>query len=141
MSAAKTWFKDITYGNKITVVLRIVLGAVFVLSSIGKIINPQDFSDIVRRYNIISELLVPYVAIVLPFVELLTGLLLVVGYKIKASALIVNVLLIAFIVFIIINMFRGETFECGCLDLEKFGIFLNKRKSENTFGMLESTFE
>lgn len=122
MNAIKEFFYDIAYGNGITTAIRILLGILFIYSGIFKVIDPQNFGRIIIMYNIIPEILVPYAALIFPFLELLLGILLFFGFRIKAASFMNILLMLFFIVIISINVVRGVTFECGCFELSRFGI-------------------
>ncbi|MFC1671253.1 MauE/DoxX family redox-associated membrane protein [Spirochaetota bacterium] len=122
MSLLKKTIKDISYGNRITAAIRIVMGLLFVFSGFFKVIDPEAFSKIIIMYDIIPLVLVPYCAIVVPVLELLLGILLVAGYKVKASAFISMILMIMFSIFIAINIYRGASFDCGCFELNRLGL-------------------
>ena len=53
-------------------------------------------------------------AIILPWIELICGILLVIGLYRRGSILLLNMLLITFFVAITINLFRGSEIGCGC---------------------------
>jgi hypothetical protein len=55
-------------------------------------------------------------AVILPWIELVTGLFLITGFKSKASVSVIGLLLIIFEVIILINMYRGAPITCGCYD-------------------------
>lgn len=122
MSKIGNAINSLVYGNSITTVLRIFMGLLFIYSGLFKAINPDNFSKVIILYDVLPENLIPYAAIIFPYLELLTGLLLLVGYKIKASVLVSVIVMIFLITIVSINIHRGKTFACGCFDLEKLGI-------------------
>ncbi len=98
---------------------RWLVGWVFIVSSINKIGAPADFAKIIYGYYLFPAATINLIAIILPFVELFTGLALIVGYLPRAAALIVSGMLIAFIVAVSINLARGHQFDCGCFSLSQ----------------------
>ena len=94
--------------------LRVILGLIFIYSGIIKIIDTSGFSNSIYNYKLLPDFLINLLAIILPWIELITGLLLLLGITIKENALIINTLLIIFILAIIINLFRGLDINCGC---------------------------
>jgi putative oxidoreductase len=54
------------------------------------------------------------VAAVLPWVETLCGLLLVVGYRVKAAACIVIIMNLVFMTALVSTIIRGLDVDCGC---------------------------
>ncbi len=110
------------YGNLLTTAVRIFLGVLFLFSGIIKIVDPEGFALVVARYDILPGALVPYAAVLVPALEAAVGFLLVIGYRVRASALIGIALMAAFSVFIGINIARGRRFDCGCFGLERLGL-------------------
>lgn len=94
--------------------LRIILGCIFLWASYDKILEPESFLVIVSNYRILPDVLANPVAFVLPWVEAVCGIMLVTGYMVKGSALIVNLLMIIFILALLISSFRGIDISCGC---------------------------
>ena len=106
--------KKILSNQYLLILFRTILGLVFIYSGFVKIIDTSGFSNSIYNYKLMPDLLINYLAIVLPWIELITGLLLILGITIKESALIINSLLIVFITAIVINLFRGLDINCGC---------------------------
>ena len=125
----KALINDFFYGNRITAVIRIILGLTFVLSGISKAIDISAFSKVIMNYGIIPNWLAPYPAIVLPFVEIIVGINLIVGYKIKASSLISILLMVFFIFIISYALGTGKDFDCGCFNFSKLGFAFTEKLS------------
>lgn len=125
----KNYCKDTVYGNQLTSVIRIILALLMLFSGFFKIIDIDAFSKVVEQYNIIPQNFVPYAALFVPLLEFVIGLLLLAGYKIKAASLLGMGLMLMFSVFIAINVWRGEAFECGCFELHRLGIGIDESVS------------
>lgn len=106
--------KKIISNQYLLFLFRVILGLIFIYSGIIKIIDTQGFSNSIYNYKLLPDLLINFLAVILPWIELITGLLLLLGITIKENALIINALLIIFIIAIIINLFRGLDINCGC---------------------------
>lgn len=113
---------SIMYGNTVTLVLRIFIGLLFIYSGFFKILNLENFGNIIIQYDIAPLILVPYAAVIMPFLEFILGILLLSGYRVKSASFISIVLMLFFIVIISINVVRGNVFDCGCFELDQFGI-------------------
>ena len=95
-------------------VLRIVLGCVFIYASLDKINHPDLFAEAVYNYQLLPEITVNLVALSLPWLELLSGSLLVLGVWMEGSILILSGLMVVFIAALGINLARGLDVHCGC---------------------------
>ncbi|MGD8878537.1 MAG: MauE/DoxX family redox-associated membrane protein [Syntrophobacterales bacterium] len=95
-------------------VLRIVLGSVFIYASLDKIRHPDLFAEAVYNYQLLPDVTVNLVAILLPWLELLSGSLLVLGLWMEGSILILSGLMVVFIGALGINLARGLDVHCGC---------------------------
>jgi len=98
---------------------RFILGGIFIYASIDKISNPNAFAEIVYDYKLLPDILIYFVALVLPWIEMVTGLFLVLGVFTKTSSIILSSLLFAFIVAFTINEIRGFNLSCGCFSTGK----------------------
>ena len=96
------------------IIIRIILGSIFVYASYDKILDPGKFARDIANYHIIPFGLENSIAIILPWLELLIGFGLIVGIMVDGSAVISGGLLMIFIVFILQAILRGFNTECGC---------------------------
>jgi len=105
---------------RVQLVLRLVLGAFFVYASLDKIWSPAAFAKIVYQWQIAGPVPSNLVAVTLPWVELLAGLLLLAGVWKRESALVIALMLVVFIVSAGSVMARGIDVEnCGCVSVAK----------------------
>ena len=93
---------------------RIVLGGVFIYASLDKIRHPELFAEAVYNYQLSPEVAVNLVALCLPWLELFSGGLLVLGVWVRGSSLILSGLMIVFLGALGINLARGLDIHCGC---------------------------
>jgi|TARA_B100000678_G_C17921449_1_gene387524 uncharacterized membrane protein YphA (DoxX/SURF4 family) len=108
------------------VITRIILGAVFLWASFGKILEPGDFARSISNYHIVPFGIENIIALILPWLELLIGMGLILGIMVDGSVQISAILLIMFILMIGQAMLRGFNIECGCGLKEGEMIGLNK---------------
>ena len=107
------------FTNKYFVVIaRVVLGAIFVYASFDKMANPEAFLKAIHNYKILPVQLENPLAIFLPWMELITGLLLIVGKWQKACLLIYNILMIIFVIALSQALIRGLDISCGCFSVD-----------------------
>jgi uncharacterized membrane protein YphA (DoxX/SURF4 family) len=102
-------------------IARWILGITFIYASYHKIISPGDFAKIIYGYDLLPDVLINLIAIILPFVELFSGLALILGIYPVSAVLIVNGMLLTFIIALSINLVRGHEFDCGCFSFGKTG--------------------
>ena len=97
---------------------RIVVGLVFLLYGLDKITHPDDFARAIANYRLLPEALVNVVAVTLPWVECVCGMLLLAGQWVRSAALVSAFLLGVFVVAVSITLARGLDIACGCLDAD-----------------------
>lgn len=100
--------------NFATLLLRLIVAAVFVLAALPKIEDPQAFANSIANYRICPAPLVLWTAIMLPWLELVAGLGLLVPALRRSSGLIISILLILFIGLHCSAWIRGLEISCGC---------------------------
>ena len=102
-------------GNSwIELAARWFLGATFIYASYSKILAPAVFAKIIYGYDLFPGVLINLIAIIIPFVELVAGLALIIGFYPRSTALVINAMLLVFIISLSINIIRGHEFDCGC---------------------------
>jgi hypothetical protein len=90
------------------------LGLVFVAAALFKIADPAAFAFSIARLRIAPIVLVGPLAILLPWVELVTGLALFIPRLQIAACRLAIALLIGFTAILAIAHFRGTAAACGC---------------------------
>ena len=113
--------QSIKNNSWIELTARWVLGLTFIYASFHKIISPADFAKIVYGYDLFPESAINLIAIVIPFLELIAGFALIIGFYPSSAAIIINGLLLAFITVLAINLIRGHEFNCGCFSAGQSG--------------------
>ena len=100
---------------------RFLLGGVFIAASVDKILNPGAFADILYSYNLIPDVAIHPMALWLPWIEMIAGILLIAGVWIRANTVILGGMLMVFIIALSINAFRGYNIDCGCFSTAGHG--------------------
>jgi len=96
---------------------RILLGLIFIVASFEKIERPWDFGRAIHVYEILVgplAYLISPMAIIMPVLEIVTGILLVINRLVRPSALIILAMNVVFIIAIASVMLRGMDIDCGC---------------------------
>jgi uncharacterized membrane protein YphA (DoxX/SURF4 family) len=98
----------------LSIVVRLGLAAVFLVSGALKVIDPAQTRIAVRAYEMLPPGLVGPVATVLPLVELVLGTLLVAGAFTRWAALASVLLLVVLMTGVTQAWARGLSIDCGC---------------------------
>jgi len=93
---------------------RVILGGIFIYAAAGKILYPAEFSEAVTNYQLVPVMFTNLVAIILPWVELVAGLLLINGFRTQSGNLIIFLLICIFSFGAFSALIRGLDINCGC---------------------------
>jgi len=99
--------------------VRLVLGVVFIVAGLDKILHPLAFAKSIDNYQILPVTLLNLAAIILPWIELVLGSILAAGVWLPGAVVLVNLLLAAFLAALIFNVARGLNVDCGCFTQSK----------------------
>jgi putative oxidoreductase len=94
--------------------MRFYLAYVFIIACLHKIAHPEMFAVDVATYSILPLELINIMAISLPWIELVAGVMLVLGLRSRAAALMVVGMMIMFIVALLMALYQGLDMSCGC---------------------------
>jgi putative oxidoreductase len=99
-------------------VLRLVLGAIFLYAAWTKLRQSYlIFAMSIDAYQLLPEWAVLTVARVLPWFELIVGILLLIGYKLRWASAAGTALLVMFFALMLRSYIKGEGIDCGCFGL------------------------
>ncbi len=93
---------------------RLILGVIFIYASYDKILHPKAFAEIIYNYQILPDSLINLTAIFLPWLEMLMGLFLIIGFWMPGTVVWCNILLGVYIGALCFNLARGLDIHCGC---------------------------
>ena len=111
-----------TYGW-ITFPLRLALGGLFVFAGVNKLMDPRGFAWSVNAFQLLPEHadhMVKLIAFAVPWTEVIAGAFLILGLWARSAALVIGLMLAAFIVGISSVLMRGLNVECGCFGKFEF---------------------
>jgi putative oxidoreductase len=94
--------------------MRWYLGYVFIAACLHKIAHPGAFAVDVATYDILPLSLTNLMAIILPWMELFAGVMLIIGLRARAAALMVLGMMLMFIAALALALHAGLDMSCGC---------------------------
>jgi len=95
-------------------IIRLYVALVFILSGLDKINDLAAFSDAIENYRLLPLELVNIVAIIIPWIEVVTGAMLLLGVFIKENSIIIFSILSIFTIAIFLAVLKGLNINCGC---------------------------
>lgn len=109
MSSRRTWAWDL-----VGLAARLLLAAVYFVSGIAKAADPAQTRVAVKAYQLLSPDVAEMVASVLPYLEIATGLILLVGLATRIGAVLSALMMVGFLIGVISAATRGLNIDCGC---------------------------
>jgi putative oxidoreductase len=106
--------KKILNNPILSLIARLIIGVVFIYAAIGKIADPHLFAKEISNYGIVMDWSLNLMALILPWIELIIGIFLILGLRLKASAAMAGFLYLIFIAAISMAMLSGKDINCGC---------------------------
>ena len=98
----------------ISLVARLTLGGVLLLAGYLKFDELDKSQMAVRAYEMLPVSLANFIGIVLPFAEILMGVLLILGAGTRVMGLLGALLMLVFVIGISQAWARGLSIDCGC---------------------------
>ena len=123
----------------LTIRVQIALGLIFVVAALPKIVDPPSFAHVIYNYKIMPWALVNPMALIMPWIELLSGLALILGIWKGTARTIIGILLLTFIAAISINLVRGNAIDCGCFDVSAANKTTEERLADMRFVILRDS--
>jgi uncharacterized membrane protein YphA (DoxX/SURF4 family) len=98
-------------------VLRLGLACCFIYAGFIKLLDPLAFAHAIAQYDLISEGLLPLVAVGLPALELLAGVGLI--FEVRGSLTTIALLLLIFLAILGYAIWHNLAIDCGCFTLDE----------------------
>lgn len=98
----------------VAVAARLVLGGVWIGAGVAKVTALDESVRAVRAYRLLPDVIAQPVGAGLPLVEIVLGVLLLVGLGVRTSAIVSALLMAAFVIGISSAWARGLRIDCGC---------------------------
>ncbi len=103
-----------TIGGVVVLVVRVVLGAIFLIAGASKVGHAAEFAQQIAAFRLLPQPTIAPMALLLPFLEMLLGGYLVIGLFTRVAAWVAAGLLLVFDGAIASAVVRGMTLSCGC---------------------------
>jgi uncharacterized membrane protein YphA (DoxX/SURF4 family) len=103
-----------TIVDHLVLVLRLVLGGIFIVAGASKIGHGAEFAAQIAGFRILPQPVIAPMALALPFLEVLLGGYLILGLFTRTAGWIAVLLLALFDGAIASAVVRGMTVSCGC---------------------------
>jgi len=97
---------------------RCILAGIFLYTGYIKIRSPLQFAAVLSGYQLFPDSLILPMADYFPWIEIVLGVLLLIGWKIRYVAVAACALLASFLTVLTITYFRGIEANCGCFSFE-----------------------
>jgi putative oxidoreductase len=96
------------------ILVRVTVGALFVFAGATKAYDPGAFAIEIQRYQLVPWIVAALVSVYLPWLEMLSGALLLLKRFERGALLLTTLLLLIFTLALASAMFRGLSIDCGC---------------------------
>jgi putative oxidoreductase len=106
----------IGFQSALITTLRLLLGALFIMSGGEKLLDLKYFGLVIAEYQILPSLLIPAAALFFSLCELVCGTMLLIDLYSRVSSSIMLIMMVIFIVAITNNVIRGIDHDCGCME-------------------------
>ncbi len=107
------WIRFFTH-PLVALVFRLYLGGLFIYASLYKINYTSEFAETIASYQLVPYWGVNLLAVILPWIELISGILLIIGIRTRTVSAVIGCLLILFTLGILYNLALGSEISCGC---------------------------
>ncbi len=111
MIARATWLAAHPY---LALALRLYIAGLFIHAGMNKINYTAEFAETIASYRMAPYWAVNFMAVVMPWIELICGILLVCGVRVRSTIVVAGALLMMFTAGILVNLLRNAPISCGC---------------------------
>lgn len=93
---------------------RLYIAGLFVYAAMYKINYTSEFAESIASYQIVPFWGVNIMAVALPWIELLSGILLIAGIRVRSVMIVIIGLFFMFTLGVIVTLIRDAPISCGC---------------------------
>ncbi len=115
-TAPAPWYRSERVLDVVGLAARLFLGVVLVWAGFAKVGRPLTSQRAVQAYDLpfLSMDVAGWIGLALPFLEIVLGVLLVLGLFTRPAAIVGTLLMVVFVIGISQAWARGLTIDCGC---------------------------
>ena len=121
------------------IALRLTFGGLLIAACVDKIIHPLEFAQAVENYQVFGERFARWVAVWLPYLELIVGIFLILGIWYDAAVILNFIMMAVFFIAITQAYVRGLDINCGCFSADG-GTKIDLPKLSYNFLLLAGSF-
>ncbi|WP_419660190.1 DoxX family protein [Desulfosarcina variabilis str. Montpellier] len=107
-------FKRMLTHPLVALILRLYLAGLFIYAGMVKINYTAEFAETIASYRMVPHWAVNAMAVAMPWVELVSGILLLCGIRVRSAIVVIGTLLIMFTAGIAVNLIWKAPIDCGC---------------------------
>jgi uncharacterized membrane protein YphA (DoxX/SURF4 family) len=102
------------YKKHALLIVRLVLGILFLWAAFYKLNAPAEFAQSLENYKVFDERISRFIAVFIPFLEVILGIFLIFGIWLKETFILTVLLYIIFDIMIFQAYLRDLDISCGC---------------------------
>lgn len=95
-------------------VIRTFIGILFIFYGVAKIADPSQFANEIGNYGMTPDFLTHIMALILPWAEMIVGVLLLFGIYQNENGLLATLMLVMFTFGVVFAFASGLDINCGC---------------------------
>ncbi len=107
-------FSSIVSHPVLTLLSRLVVGGVFVWYGMEKIVLAKDFAHNIMNYEMLPHQWVNIMALIMPWIEVICGLMLILGIRLRAASMLTALMIVSFLMAISYALANNLQIDCGC---------------------------
>jgi len=98
----------------LALVLRLYIAGLFIYAGMYKINYAAEFAEMIASYRLVPHWGVNFMAVTMPWIEVICGILLVCGIRVRSAIVVAGGLLVMFTLAIAVNLIWQAPISCGC---------------------------